>query len=319
MRKNSADIIETLYKWYCFGIIHVEEGNHMTIRATEHRHPAALDLHLVPADQALSQLLAAQQAALGAISAAIPALARAAEAGVSALRRGGCMGYAGAGSSGLMALADCLEMPGTFGLDPVRVPMMFAGGADALLHMTGAVEDDGALALADLDRAGLAAGDVLLVISASGATPYALAIAQAAQARGVTVAGIANAPGSALLNLADIPVLLDTGPEMVAGSTRMGAATAQKVALNMISVMVGIGLGHVYQGHMVNLIADNDKLRARARRIVAELAGVTPEDAAAALDRTGGAVKPAVLVARGASAAEAAAALEAAGGRLDGI
>ncbi|MDP5308186.1 N-acetylmuramic acid 6-phosphate etherase [Paracoccus spongiarum] len=288
----------------------------MTIRSTEARHPAAQGLHRQPAAQAMALLLEAQRGALAALVPAIPALGRAAEAGVAALRGGGRMGYAGAGSSGLMALADCLELPGTFGLAPDRTPMLFAGGPDALLRMHGGVEDDPALALADLDRAGLGRGDALLVVSASGTTPYALAVATAARARGVTVTGIANVAGSALLDAAEIAVLLDTGAEMVAGSTRMGAATAQKVALNMISVMVGIGLGHVHDGQMVNLIADNAKLVDRAARIVAELAGVPRPEAEAALARTGGAVKPAILVARGAAPDTASDALRDSGGHL---
>ena len=116
-----------------------------------------------------------------------------------ALRAGGRLGYAGAGSSGVMALADALELPGTFGLAPDRAPVLLAGGAGALLHMTGAVEDDAAAAAADLARAGLAAGDALVVVSASGTTPYALAVAEAARARGVAVIAIANVADSPLL------------------------------------------------------------------------------------------------------------------------
>ena len=122
----------------------------------------------------------------------------------------------------------------------------------------------------------------------------------------MTVAGIANVAGSALLRAADLPVLLETGPEIVTGSTRMGAATAQKAALNMLSALVGIRLGHVHDGYMVNVVADNAKLRDRAVRIVCALSGADIETARAALETTGGAVKPAVLVARGRTAAEAA-------------
>ncbi|WP_347268032.1 N-acetylmuramic acid 6-phosphate etherase [Paracoccus sp. (in: a-proteobacteria)] len=289
----------------------------MTATSTESRHPAAGGLHARPAAAVLEVLLAAQIAALGALRPALPALARAADAATASLRAGGRLGYAGAGSSGLMALADCLELAGTFGIAPERTPMMFAGGAEALLHMRGAVEDDAELALADLARAGLGAGDTLLCLSASGRTPYALAIAGAAQERGVSVVGIANVAGSALLELADIAVLIDSGPEVVAGSTRMGAASAQKVALNMLSVLVGIGLGHVHDGFMVNVVADNAKLADRATRIVAALARVGRAEAEAALARTGGAVKPAILVARGMAPEAAAARLAETGGHLE--
>lgn len=288
----------------------------MTVRSTEARHPASRALHSQPPAKAMALLLAAQQSALTAVGPAIPALVGAAEAGAEALRSGGRLGYAGAGSSGLMALADCLELAGTFGVQPDRTPMLFAGGADALLAMSGSVEDDAAQALADLDQSGLGEGDAVIVLSASGTTPYALAIAAGARSRGATVAGIANVAGSALLGAVDIPVLIDSGAEMVAGSTRMGAATAQKVALNLISVLVGIRLGHVHHGHMVNLVADNAKLVDRAARIVAELAGVSRGAAEAALAETGGRVKPAILVARGAVPQAAEAALRASGGHL---
>ena len=204
----------------------------------------------------------------------------------------------------------------TSAVAPDRVPVLFAGGTDALLHMTGAVEDDPNLALADLDRAGLNQGDMLVILSASGTTPYALVLAKAAAAWGVRVAGIANVPGSPLLGQAEIAVLLDTGPEVVSGSTRMGAGTAQKAALNLMSTLIGIKLGHVHDGYMVNVVADNAKLVDRAARIVAEIARVARPAAEAALAATGGAVKPAVLVARGFSPAAARDELAKAGGHL---
>ncbi|MDP0928951.1 N-acetylmuramic acid 6-phosphate etherase [Paracoccus onubensis] len=283
---------------------------------TESRHPAADGLHLQPAGQILSALLDAQIGALAGVKPALPAIEKAAELGADALARGGRMGYAGAGSSGLMALADSLELAGTFGLPPERTPMMFAGGADALLHMKGAAEDDPRLAVADLDASGLQAGDVVLILTASGRTPYALTIAQEARARGITVVGFANVDGTPLLDMSDIAVLLQTGAEIVAGSTRMGAATAQKVALNMLSVLVGIRLGHVHDGYMVNLVADNAKLVDRATRIVSNLASVPLPVAEAALTATQGAVKPAILVAQGMDPERAAAELERTGGHL---
>lgn len=288
----------------------------MAERSTEARHPAAQGLHAKTPAAVLDALLAAQMQAVAALHPALPALERAAAAAAAALDGGGKLGYAGAGSSGLMALADCLELAGTFGLPPDRTPMLFAGGTQALLHMQGGVEDDPALARADLDRAGLGHGDALLVLSASGSTPYALAVAEAARARGVVVVGFANVAGGRLFDHADIAVLIETGPEVIAGSTRMGAATAQKVALNMLSVLVGIRLGHVHDGYMVNVVADNAKLVDRAARIVSAVAGVARTQAEAALAQTAGAVKPAILVARGQSPESALAALERTGGHL---
>jgi N-acetylmuramic acid 6-phosphate etherase len=216
----------------------------------------------------------------------------------------------------LMALADCLELAGTFGIPREQTPMLFAGGAAALLAMTGGVEDDAAQAKIDVVKAGIGAGDVVLCLAASGSTPYTLSVATAARSAGARVIGLANTADAPLFDLSDISVLLETGPEVVAGSTRLGAATAQKAALNMISVLVGVRLGAVHDGQMVNLIADNIKLVDRAARIVARIAGTEEEAARVALHHTNGAVKPAILVARGQSADAALQALAASGGKL---
>ena len=288
----------------------------MADRPTEARHPHSAGLHSLPGDAALSHLLEAQLTALATVRPAIPALDRAATAAANSLLAGGKLAYAGAGSSGLMALADCLELAGTFGIPPDRTPMLFAGGTDALLHMTGGVEDDPALAQADFQRAGLGQGDTILCLSASGSTPYTRIIADLARAAGLTVVGFANVPGSILLEQSHISILLDTGPEVVNGSTRMGAATAQKVALNMLSVRMGILLGHVHDGYMVNVVADNSKLQDRAARIVAAISGRDIATAKAALLQTGGAVKPAVLIAAGCTPEQAATHLQTSGGAL---
>lgn len=288
----------------------------MSNRPTEARHPHSAGLHALPGTVALSHLLDGQLAALATVRPAIPAIEQAATAAAQSLREGGKLAYAGAGSSGLMALADALELAGTFGIPPASTPMLFAGGTAALLHMTGSVEDDPALAEADFRNAQLAKGDTILCLSASGSTPYTLVIADLALKAGLTVVGIANVAGSKLLEQSHIPVLLDTGPEVVNGSTRMGAATAQKAALNMLSVRMGILLGHVHDGYMVNLVADNAKLVDRAARIVAGISGRDMDTARHALGLTGGAVKPAVLVASGASPERAGAELKNSGGAL---
>jgi N-acetylmuramic acid 6-phosphate etherase len=288
----------------------------MTQRPTEARHPHSDGLHARDGQVVLGQVLAAQLAALSSVQPAIPALETAAHLAAKALQAGRKVAYAGAGSAGLMALADALELAGTFGIPPQQTPVLFAGGSAALLHMTGGVEDDPALALADLDRHQIGQGDVVICVSASGGTAYTLAVAVAAKTAGATIIGIANVPQSALLLAADLAIVLDTGPEVVSGSTRMGAATAQKVALNMLSVRMGILLGHVHDGYMVNVIADNAKLVDRAARIVSALAGQGIDSARAALAQAGGAVKPAVLVAKGATPLQAAQLLKDSGGVL---
>ena len=288
----------------------------MSDRTTETLHPGSAGLHTAPTLDVFTRLLDAQITAMSTIRPALPALSAAAEAGADALRQGFRMGYAGAGSSGLMALADCLELWGTFGIPVARTPMLFAGGAAALMQMTGAVEDDPAQAIPDLTRAAFGAGDVVICVSASGGTPYTIAVAQGARASGAQVIGISNVAGSALLDLANFPVLLDTGPEIIAGSTRMAAASAQKVALNMLSVLVGIRLGHVHDGYMVNVVADNAKLMDRAARIVAAVSEQDLASAHAALRSSGGVVKPAILIALGAGPAEALTILQASDGHL---
>lgn len=287
----------------------------MTPRRTETQHRDAPGLQALPPEAALARLHGGQREAVAAVEPALPAIAEAAERAAAVLARGGRLGYAGAGSSGLMALADALELPGTYGIPADRLPVLFAGGAAALLALTGAVEDDTASAARDV-AAALGPGDAVVCVSASGSTPYTVAVAEAARARDVAVIGVANAQGAPLLALADCPILLDTGPELVAGSTRMGAATAQKIALNMFSTLTALRLGHVHDGFMVNLVADNAKLRDRAAGIVAAVAGCDGATAAAALAATEGAVKPAILVAAGAGPAEALRRVAESGGHL---
>lgn len=264
----------------------------------------------------LGLCLQSQADALATVHAALDRIEDAAQRAARCLRGTGRLIYCGSGSSGLMAMADALELAGTFGIAPARTPILFPGGADALLHLTGAPEDNPALAEADF--AALKAGpeDLFVCVSASGSTPYSVAMARLARAQGAGVIGIANVPGSPLLAVADCAILLDTGAEAVTGSTRLGAATAQKVALNLFSVRLGILLGHVHAGHMVNLVADNAKLLARSQRIVADIAGCEPQHAEQALTQAGGHVKTAILIALGADARRATDLLHASGGHL---
>ncbi|TRW97727.1 N-acetylmuramic acid 6-phosphate etherase [Paracoccus sp. M683] len=287
--------------------------------STETLHAQAVGLHRLPGQQALSRLIEAQIASMGALRPALPQIEAAAERCAAALTAGGRLGFAGAGSSGLMALAERMEMGATFGISPDRTALCYAGGAEALWQMRGGAEDDTALAITDLEAADLAAGDALIAVSASGSTPYTVAIADTARDRGIAVIGIANVAGSPLLDRSDHPVLLETGAEVLAGSTRMAAATAQKVALNAISVLIGIRLGHVHDGHMVNLVAENAKLMRRAAGIVATIAGTGADAASAALTAADGEVKTAILVARGLTPPDARRAILKNGGHLEGL
>jgi N-acetylmuramic acid 6-phosphate etherase len=276
----------------------------MSQKATEARNGKAEGLDTrAPAD-ILALLASGQQEAAKVVDAAIPALADAAETVAGALGNGRKLVYAAAGSSGLMAMADALELPGTYGIPREQIALLLAGGISNFTDMEGAPEDD--VALAGKDAGVIAAGDCVLAVSASGSTPYVLRIAEIARERGAKVVAIANNPGARLFEGADVSVLLQTPPEIVAGSTRMGAGTAQKLAFNMLSTLAAVRLGHVHDGHMVNLRADNDKLRARAAGMVAEIAGIAFDDAREWLNVAGGSVKIAVLLASGAQDIDAA-------------
>lgn len=267
---------------------------------TEERHDKAVGLDVAHPEAALRLLASGQQAAAKAVDGAIESIAAAAEIAAGVLSSGGRLIYAGAGSSGLMAMADALELPGTYGIAHDKIVVLLAGGAASLTDLAGGYEDDIELARADVAKANVGAGDCLVAISASGSTPYALAALAEARARGARVVAMANNPGAAIFKGADVSILLQTPPEVVSGSTRMGAGTAQKIAFNMFSTLVGIRLGHVYDGHMVNLKADNAKLRGRAVRIVSDIAGIDATEAARHLDTASGSVKIAILLAAGA-------------------
>ncbi|MCV3766763.1 N-acetylmuramic acid 6-phosphate etherase [Rhizobium sp. TRM95796] len=271
----------------------------MAERTTEALHEKANGIDTLSPFDALSLLAAAQAEAAKSPAGALAAIAEAARLAAEALRDGRRLVYAGAGSSGLMAMADALELPGTFGIPRDRIEVLLAGGAESLLNLAGAPEDDLDAARADARRA-VSEGDCLICVSASGSTPYTLALAEEAKSLGARIVSIANNAGTPLLALADAAILLETPPEMVSGSTRMGAGTAQKIALNMISTLMAIQLGHVHDGRMVNLFADNEKLRQRAAGIVSAVAGVGVVEATEAIKAAGGAVKTAIVLAAGA-------------------
>jgi N-acetylmuramic acid 6-phosphate etherase len=233
-------------------------------------------------------------------------------------REGGRLVYVGAGSSGLAAAEDAAELPGTFGLDESRIAIVLPGGTAEPFRIDAAGEDDAAAGEQAVAKFGDLACDAMIAVSASGSTPFTVAAAAEARRRGAFVIAIAHRPGSPLLVGADAPILLESGEEALRGSTRLAAGAAQKAALGMLSSLMGFGLGHIHQGLMVNLKADNAKLRERARGIVATIAGVSDAEAEEALRETSGEVKLAVLIACGVSSvSEAVTCLAAAEGRID--
>ncbi|MCR6499912.1 N-acetylmuramic acid 6-phosphate etherase [Shinella sp. CPCC 101442] len=278
----------------------------MAAGRTEGRHDQARGLDECQPVDALKVLADGQKAAAAVVDGALADIAAAARLAAEALLSGGRLVYVGAGSSGLMAMADALELPGTYGISRDRIVILLAGGAASLEDLAGGYEDDRALAVGDAEAAKIAANDCVIAVSASGSTPYALAIAAYAKEKGAQVVAMANNPGAALFDGADVSILLQTPPEVISGSTRMGAGTAQKIAFNMFSTLVGILLGHVHDGHMVNLKADNIKLKGRACRIVSDISGVGLDEAERLLTRSEGSVKEAVLLAAGVQDAGAA-------------
>lgn len=279
----------------------------MTTPVTEQLHPDAIGLDTRPLADVAALLAQSQAAAAQAPQQAIDEIAAGARAMAQTLRSGGTLRYLAAGSSGLMAASDALELGGTFSIPAAQIRIHMAGGLPTGSRMPGDVED-----VADSlgqDLKDLSAQDTIIAVSASGTTPFTLAAVRMARDAGASVIGIANNAGSDLLNLADYPVLLATPPELISGSTRMGAGTAQKIALNMLSTLMAVDLGHVQDGMMINLRADNDKLRTRANGIVQHLTGVSADQAAAALVQAEGDLKSAALLAAGAPSPDAAQAL----------
>ena len=233
-----------------------------------------------------------------AVTSAIPRVTEAVDAIVDAIRRDGRLFYIGAGTSGRLGVLDASECPPTFSVPPELVQGIIAGGEAALARATEATEDDPASGARDLDDRGFQPGDVLVGIAASGRTPYVLGAVRRARELGATTVGLSCTPDSELSRAVSIPIEVLTGPEVIAGSTRMRAGTATKLVLNMLSTATMIRLGHVYGNLMVNVQPKNEKLVDRARRIIARAAGVDMERAAELLESSGRNVKTAIVMSR---------------------
>ncbi len=285
---------------------------------TERPSPRYADIDLWEPPDILDAMIEGQLAAVAAVRAARPALLQAALAMEARLRAGGRLVYAGAGTSGRLAVQDGAELMPTFSWPPERLLLLIAGGEEAMTRAVEGAEDQTAQAAALVQRHGIAPHDVLIAVAASGTTPFTLACLREAKQAGALTIGIANNPGTPLLAEAECPVCLETGPEPIAGSTRMNAGTAQRIALNLLSSLVMIRLGRVYAGLMVEVQASNVKLGRRQEKMVMRLTGKSEGEARDALERAGGSVKLAVLVLKGCGLEEAKAALDSAGGRLRG-
>ena len=284
---------------------------------TEQANPASDSLDSLATEEVLRIINAEDAKVAGAVEREIPAIARAVDAIVAAVEKGGRMFYIGAGTSGRLGVLDASEIPPTFSAAPGMVQGIIAGGETALSRATETTEDDPAIGAGDLRAHGFTAGDVLVGIAASGRTPYVLGAVAAARKMGATTIGISCTPQSELARAADIAITPLVGPEVIAGSTRMKAGTAQKLVLNMLSTAACVRLGYVYGNLMVNVQPKNRKLRDRARRIIAQTAGVSYEHAGELLEQAGSNVRTAIVMARAAiGREEAERRLAAAGGRV---
>ncbi|GHG65119.1 N-acetylmuramic acid 6-phosphate etherase [Streptomyces griseocarneus] len=247
--------------------------------------------------RSIAKIMNAEDATVAAaVAERLPEIAAAIDAAAARMARGGRLVYAGAGTAGRLGVLDASECPPTFNTDPGRVVGLIAGGPEALVRAVEGAEDSEELAAADLTALGIGPDDTVVGVSASGRTPYAVGAVRHARAAGALTVGLSCNAGSALGAAAEHPIEVVVGPELLTGSTRLKAGTAQKLVLNMLSTITMIRLGKTYGNLMVDVRASNEKLRARSRRIVSLATGAADGEIEAALTETGGEVKNAILV-----------------------
>jgi N-acetylmuramic acid 6-phosphate etherase len=271
----------------------------MTTPATELPHPDHPRLDEYGTLELVTVLVADQELAARAVRAMAPAIAQAVEAAVPRLEAGGRLVYVGAGTSGRLGLLDSAELPPTFSWPPERAVALLAGGLGAVQRAVEGAEDDAAQGGADLAAVGVGANDVVLLLAASGSTPYVMGALAAARAAGALTIGIANNAGAPVALDAEIGIVLDTGPEIISGSTRLKAGTAQKIALNTFSSAVMVRLHKVYGNLMVDMKATNSKLVRRAVRLTTIATGADEVTARATLEACGYEIKVAIVAIAG--------------------
>jgi N-acetylmuramic acid 6-phosphate etherase len=282
--------------------------------ATESAGEAAADIDVRPTAELVRLMNAGDATVPAVVGAAAPEITHAIDAIVARLQRGGRLVYVGAGSSGRIAALDASECESTFSTAPGQVVALVAGGAHAAPLEQEAAEDNALAGDADVRALALGEADAVVAVSASGRTPYAVAAAQAAGEAGALTVAVVSVPDSELAAVVDHVVPVVVGAEFLAGSTRLKAGTAQKLVLNMISTIAMIRLGKTFGNLMVDVCATNDKLRARVRRIVATATGAEPQRVDEALTAADGNAKVAIVaLLAGISAEQAAALLERSG------
>ncbi|WP_062111470.1 N-acetylmuramic acid 6-phosphate etherase [Aureimonas sp. AU40] len=264
---------------------------------TERADPQFRDLETRPIGELLGALVGGQERALLAVRDALPQIEEAVEAIAARLGndREARLVYCGAGTSGRLAMQDGVELGPTFNWPPERAVFLLAGGVTSLSLAREGAEDDTQSARAMIAEAGVCARDAVIGVAASGRTPFTLSGLQAARERGALTVALANDPAAPLLAAAERPILLRTGPEVLAGSTRLAAGTAQKIALNLLSTAIMVRLGKVFRGRMVDMRPTNDKLRRRAERMVADVSNCDLGRAREALEGANGHIRHAIL------------------------
>ena len=267
---------------------------------TEAVDPRYADIDDWPTTDAVAAMIEGQREAIEALNSQAGAIAAACEAAAQRLSSSrGRLIYAGAGTSGRVAVQDGVELTPTFGWPQERLLYLLAGGLPALMKSAEGAEDDVVDAAKQITEHAVGAADVVVAVAASGHTPFTLRIVEEARARGALTIAIANNPSTPLLGAASHAIFLETGSEIISGSTRMKAGTAQKAAVNIISTTIMLRLGKVYQGQMVDMVVSNAKLQRRAAGIVQMLTECTEKEAVDALERGENSISKAVLIAKG--------------------
>ena len=284
---------------------------------TEQRNPNSMQLDSLSAQELVALINREDQQVALAVEKCLPQIASAVEKIVAAFERGGRLVYVGAGTSGRLGVLDASECPPTYGVKPEMVVGLIAGGDHALRHPIEDAEDNVQQGQADLEEIDFSARDVLVGIAASGRTPYVLGALNYAKQLGATTVSIASNPKSKMAEVADIAIETVVGPEVLTGSSRMKSGTAQKLVLNMLTTASMVLIGKCYQNLMVDVQASNEKLKARALKIVMEATECDNEAAANVLAKANGQVKLAILMQlSGLDALEAQSLLDKSNGKL---
>jgi N-acetylmuramic acid 6-phosphate etherase len=263
---------------------------------TEQRNPASLDIDLKPTEEILHVINREDRKVAAAVGKVIPEIARAVDWVADALRVGGRLLYVGSGTSGRLGILDASECPPTYNVPPGMVQAIIAGGTTAIRRSVEGAEDDAEAGARAMRQKRVTTKDVIIGLAASGRTPFVLGAMRYGKQKGSRVISLACTPHSEMEKLADLAIIPLVGPEVITGSTRMKAGTAEKLVLNMISTGAMIRLGYVYSNLMIHVQSTNEKLRDRSRRIIMQAAGSDYRQAEVALRKAGGDLKVAILM-----------------------